>query len=112
MALKLARAAGCKVIITSSSDAKLEKIQQMAESGISTINYVTNSDWDQEAIRVNGGLGVDIVIEVGGMSTLVKSVNATRKRGVVSVIGYLGQQDPKWLKDLLSILIERSVTLR
>ena len=113
MALKLARVAGCKVVITSSSDAKLEKIRQMdGTHSIDTINYVANPDWDQEAIRINEGVGVDIVIENGGMPTIVKSINAAGKRGIISVIGYLGQQDPEQLRNLLSILIDKTVTIR
>jgi D-arabinose 1-dehydrogenase-like Zn-dependent alcohol dehydrogenase len=54
MALRLARAAGCKVIITSSSDVKLSGVQQLESSGaISTINYRTNPIWGQEALRLN-----------------------------------------------------------
>lgn len=113
MALKLPLAAGYKVILTSSSDAKLEKVRDFSCIGpISTINYVTTPHWDVEAIRLNGGKGVDIVIENGGTSSLMKSVSATAKRGIVSQVGYLGEQNVKDLKGLLEKLIDRTVMLR
>ena len=113
MALKLARAAGCKVIITSSSDAKLEEIKTISEIGhISTINYSSNPDWDAVAVQINGDIGVDIIVENGGTSSLLKSTNAVAKRGIISQVGYLGQQNPQDLEGLLSRLIDKTVTLR
>jgi threonine dehydrogenase-like Zn-dependent dehydrogenase len=61
---------------------------------------------------VNGDTGVDIVIENGGMATLLQSMEATAKRGIVSQIGYLGEQNPQHLSSLLSVLIDKSITLR
>jgi len=115
MALKLATAVGCRVILTSSSNAKLERVRKIAgiySRAVSTINYSTNHKWDEEAIRLNGGNGVDIVIENGGTSSLLQSIAATAKRGIISQVGYLGKQDPKDLEDLLPILIDKTVTLR
>jgi NADPH:quinone reductase-like Zn-dependent oxidoreductase len=113
MALKFARAADCKVIITSSSGSKLDRIRKLAGTGqISTINYVKNPDWAIEAKQVNGGHGVDIVVENGGTSSLLKSINAVAKRGIISQVGYLGQQNPQNIDGLLSKLIDKTVTLR
>ena len=89
MALKPARTAGCKAIITSSSDEKLETVRKLSGIGpISTINYVKTPDWDAEVIKINGGVGVDIIIENGGTSSLLKSIAASAKRGVVNQIGF------------------------
>lgn len=63
-------------------------------------------------LRLNNGVGVDLVIENGGTSSLLKSINATRKGGVVSQVGYLGKQDHGDLEGLLEVLIDRCVTLR
>ena len=113
MALKLARTAGCKVIITSSSDEKLVKVQQLESSGtISVINYRTNPEWDQEVLHLNAGVGVDVVLENGGTPTLLQSLNATAKKGIVSQIGYLGRQDSKELDGLLPALIDKAISLR
>lgn len=59
MAVKMARAAGCKVILTSSSDEKLERVRRECdrESGpnVQVVNYTTNERWDEEVVRLNGG---------------------------------------------------------
>jgi NADPH:quinone reductase-like Zn-dependent oxidoreductase len=113
MAAKLARAAGCRVIITSSSDEKLERVRTLEGIGeIDTINYKITPDWDVEARKLNGGAGVDIVLENGGTSSLLKSVNAVAKRGVISQVGYLGVQNPSDMEGLLEGLIDKFVTLR
>ncbi|KAF2806844.1 NAD(P)-binding protein [Mytilinidion resinicola] len=115
LVLKLALAAGCRVIVTSSSDEKLEKVRRIAgryADLVETINYKTNPKWEEEAVRLNGGKGVDIVIENGGTSSLLQSIAATAKRGIVSQVGYLGKQDAKDLEGLISALIDKTVTLR
>jgi NADPH:quinone reductase-like Zn-dependent oxidoreductase len=113
MAMKLALAAGCRAIITSSSDRKLESVKKMAgDKEILTINYNTTPDWDQEAIRLNGGMGVDIVLENGGTPSLMRSLRATKRRGIVSQVGYLGKQDPADLDGLLPLLIDKTITYR
>ncbi|WP_428391570.1 zinc-dependent alcohol dehydrogenase family protein [Lichenicoccus sp.] len=91
-ALQFARAAGARVIATSSSDEKLERVRAMGAS--EGINYKTNPEW-QDAVRALTG-GVDHVVEVGGPGTLARSLGAARRGGVVSLIGVLtrGQIDP------------------
>jgi NADPH:quinone reductase-like Zn-dependent oxidoreductase len=86
-ALQFAKAAGLRIIITSSSDEKLERARQLGATD--TINYRSNPDWDKEARRLTGGIGVDRVIEVGGSGTFAKSLQAVRVHGVVSTIGAL-----------------------
>lgn len=90
-ALQFAKAAGLKVIITSSRDEKLERAASLGAS--STINYKSHPKWDEEARTLTGGMGVDHVIEVGGSDTLPKSLRAVRMAGTVSVIGVLGGVD-------------------
>jgi NADPH:quinone reductase-like Zn-dependent oxidoreductase len=81
MALTLARAAGCKVILTSSSDSAPAQVKAMAGIGhIETINYAKTPDWDVKAVELNGGTGVDIVLENEGTCSSLKSLNATAKR--------------------------------
>lgn len=109
----MASTAGCKVILTSSSDEKLRRVKQMPGlSRVLTINYKDNPDWHQEAVRLNDEVGVDIVIENGGTSSLLQSCAAVAKRGTTSQVGYLGKQDVNDLQGLLSILIDRTITLR
>jgi len=86
-ALQIARILGARVIVTSSSDAKLERARAMG--AWQTINYVDDPDWGKTARRLTGGRGVDLVVEVGGAGTLEQSFKAARVGGTVSVIGVL-----------------------
>jgi NADPH:quinone reductase-like Zn-dependent oxidoreductase len=88
-ALQLARAAGARVVVTSSSDDKLARARALgAEHGI---NYVRTPEWGREVARVTAG-GVANTIELGGAHTLAQSVEATRVGGSISLIGTLAGQ--------------------
>ncbi|MFP2927440.1 zinc-dependent alcohol dehydrogenase family protein [Pyxidicoccus sp. 3LG] len=86
-ALQLARALGARVIITSSSDEKLERARGFGADG--TVNYKKHLDWEEKVLELTGGQGVDHVLEVGGSETLPKSVRAARPGGHISLIGML-----------------------
>lgn len=112
-ALKLSRAAGARVILSSSSDEKLAKIQERYPSPpILTINYNKTPNWDEEVMRLTNGTGVDFVLENGGAPSLVRSIKCARRGGVVSQVGYLGKQDPSHLAELVPSIIDRRVILR
>jgi NADPH:quinone reductase-like Zn-dependent oxidoreductase len=86
-ALQLGRLLGARVIVTSSSDEKLERaIELGAWAGI---NYKRQPEWGKEVRRLTGGEGVDHVVEVGGAGTLAESLTAIRAGGQISVIGVL-----------------------
>jgi NADPH:quinone reductase-like Zn-dependent oxidoreductase len=84
-ALQLARAAGLFTIITSSSDAKLERARALGAN--ETINYRAVPQWQEEVVRLTHGRGVDLVVEVGGHGTLQRSVAATRIGGTIALVG-------------------------
>lgn len=85
--LQLAKLAGARVIITSSSDEKLARARELGAD--ETINYRTTPDWEIEAKRLTNGLGVDHIVEVGGAGTLQKSLGATRTSGHIAFVGVL-----------------------
>jgi NADPH:quinone reductase-like Zn-dependent oxidoreductase len=89
-ALQLARAAGARVIATSSSDAKLARVRELGAAA--TINYKTTPSWGDEAVRLTGGVGVDHVIDVGGAGTFAQSLAAIRLGGTISYIGVLARR--------------------
>jgi NADPH:quinone reductase-like Zn-dependent oxidoreductase len=93
-ALQMAHAAGAEVIITSSSDAKLERAKALGADQV--INYATNPDWDVAVRAITGGRGVDHVIENGGGGTLLRSIRSTRRGGWIHIIGLIapGEIDP------------------
>jgi len=85
--LQLAKAFGTRVIITSSSD---EKLQRAAKLGADvTVNYKTNPEWWQKVKAATGGIGVDHVIDVGGPDTLNQSLQALKPGGFIAVVGLL-----------------------
>ncbi len=86
-ALQIAKLVGARVIATSSSDKKLERLCELGASD--AINYKTTPDWDREVLELTGGIGVDHVIEVGGAGSLARSLQAVRMGGCVSLIGVL-----------------------
>ena len=86
-ALQFAKAAGARVISTSSSDEKPERLTALGADHV--INYKKTPDWGSKAIELTGGRGVDEVVEVGGAGTLVQSMTACRFGGHISLIGVL-----------------------
>lgn len=86
-ALQFAKAAGAKVIATSSSQQKLDRLADLGADHL--INYRTDASWGDTARRLNGGQGVDHVIEVAGPSTIEQSMAAVRIGGHISLIGIL-----------------------
>ena len=86
-ALQFAKLSGARVIITSSSDEKLERAKALgADFGI---NYSTTPDWDKQAKRITGGMGVDHIIEVGGAGTFASSLRSIKIGGHIGLIGNL-----------------------
>ncbi len=80
-------AAGAKPIITSSSDAKLERARDLGAFG--TVNYITNPEWQDEVRALTGGVGVAHVLEVGGRETFPKALQALGYAGHIAIIGQL-----------------------
>jgi NADPH:quinone reductase-like Zn-dependent oxidoreductase len=95
-ALQFATAAGARVIVTSSSDEKIERARALGASD--GVNYKTHPDWEKEVLRLTGGKGVDCVVENGGIGTLAKSFLCVGWGGKISLIGVLagpeGQANP------------------
>ncbi len=86
-ALQFAKALGAEVIVTSSSDAKLERAKSLgADHGI---NYEANPEWGSEIKGLTDGVGADHIVEVGGAKTLPQSVDGIRVGGEISLIGVL-----------------------
>ena len=86
-ALQFARAAGARVLATSSSDAKLERARALGADTL--INYQKTPNWAEEVLKMTGGRGVDCVVEVGGAGTLAMSMQAVACAGKIALIGVL-----------------------
>jgi NADPH:quinone reductase-like Zn-dependent oxidoreductase len=86
-ALQFAKAAGARVIATSSCEEKLVKLKRLGADIV--INYKAVPDWGQTAKDLTDGRGVDHVMEVGGPGTLMQSITACRMGGHIALIGVL-----------------------
>lgn len=86
-ALQFAKAAGARVIATSSSNEKLERLRSMGADHL--INYKSQENWGEVARGLTGRRGVDHVVEIGGSGTMPQSIAATRIGGHIALIGVL-----------------------
>ena len=106
-AIQIARMFGARVIATTSSDAKADKLRALGAHEV--INYTTHPEWDQEVMRLTGRRGADFVVEVGGPGTLASSLKSAAIGGHVVQVGILGgvgqQLDPALFRG-------RSITTR
>ncbi|KAI9374190.1 alcohol dehydrogenase [Aspergillus egyptiacus] len=88
-ALQFALACRATVIATTSSDAKATKLTALGAHHI--LNYKTTTNWGEVAKSLTpGNRGVDIVVDVGGPSTVAQSLKAVRPDGVIALAGLLG----------------------
>ena len=100
--LKLAKLAGATVVITSSSDAKLERMRALgADIGI---NYKTNPDWGKRVLDLTDGHGADIILENVGRPTLDQSMQAAATNATIIIIG--AGAPPKRLPTLNGLLMK------
>lgn len=107
-ALKLAKALGARVAITSSSDDKLDIAREMGADIL--VNYRTHPGWATELMRQTDGHGADVIIETGGQDTLGQSIAATAANARIIVIGVTpGTLSP--IPDYTSLIL-RNITIR
>ncbi|KAF2739002.1 hypothetical protein EJ04DRAFT_583419 [Polyplosphaeria fusca] len=110
-ALQFAKAAGAKVIATTSSEKKAALLKRLGADHV--INYRDNPNWGEQAADLTPGqLGVQHVIEVGGPTTMAQSLRAIKIDGVISIIGFLGgfsKDQPSFLDCLNNMCIVRGI---
>ena len=92
-ALQLAKGMGAKVIITSSSDAKLNRARALGADV--TINYRTTPDWAGAIREAIGGAKVSNVIDTVGVVQFDDNASVMLEGGQLSAIGMLGS-DFSW----------------
>ncbi len=99
--LQMAKAAGYRTIITSSSDEKLERAKALGADHL--INYKTTPAWGRAARQITGGIGVDFVMEVGGAGTLTESISSIALMGHIAIIGVLaGVAEPLQIGSMIA----------
>ena len=104
-ALQFAKAAGARVIATTSSDEKIARLKALGADDC--VNYRDTPDWEKAVQRLTGGTqrtnpagvetvtggGVDVVVEVGGAGTLHRSYQALGWGGKICLIGVMTQPE-------------------
>ncbi|MEM9367785.1 MAG: NAD(P)-dependent alcohol dehydrogenase [Planctomycetota bacterium] len=92
-AMQLAKATGARVLITSSSEAKLARAKTLgADEGV---NYREFPEWHKQVRALTDGEGVDHVVEVGGPGTLERSLKSAKVGGHIHLIGVLDSPTAK-----------------
>lgn len=86
-ALQFAKVRGAKAIVTSSSDDKLKRSQQLGADLL--INYKTTPDWEAIVKQFTEDRGADVIVETVGGKNLQRSLDALRMGGYISVVGLL-----------------------
>jgi len=106
-ALQFAKILGARVIATTSTAEKAERLRGLGASEV--INYTETADWDEKARELTDGRGVDCVVEIGGPGTIAKSLKALAVGGHISLIGASLSRSGTGLDPLL--LTGRGITL-
>lgn len=91
-AIQIAKKAGARVFVTSSSDEKLQKAKQIGADVL--INYKTQ-EWDREVFKLTNKRGVDVVFESVGAATWLKSIRSLGRGGRMVVIGATSGANPQ-----------------
>lgn len=91
-AILLGRTLGARVLVTSSSDEKLERARGLGATH--TVNYRTTPAWDEPVLVMTDGRGVDCIVENGGPGTLERSLKCLAQNGKIAIVGVLaGERD-------------------
>jgi len=86
-ALQFAKLFGARVISTTSSDEKAERLRALGADA--TINYRTTPEWDKVVMELTDGRGADLIVEVGGAGTLARSFRSANANSRIAIVGLL-----------------------
>lgn len=97
--VQLAKRAGARVIGTVSTP---QKAQLARDAGADDIIFYRDSSVDEEARRLTGGRGVDVVYDSVGKTTFEQSLRSLRPRGYLVLFGQSSGVVPPFDPQLLS----------
>jgi NADPH:quinone reductase-like Zn-dependent oxidoreductase len=92
-ALQFAKAAGARVIATTSSDTKATRLRELGADDV--VNYTTHPEWGKKVRELAGGRGVDLVVEAFGPDTIEQSMQAVGLHGQVMLLIARGVHKPE-----------------
>ncbi|MFN0300369.1 MAG: zinc-binding dehydrogenase [Burkholderiales bacterium] len=84
-AIQVARLAGATVLVTASSESKLERAKALGAHHL--INYRTEENFVPRVLELTGGKGVDVVMEHVGGSVFTRSLECVKTDGVIVTAG-------------------------
>ncbi|EXA30104.1 alcohol dehydrogenase [Fusarium oxysporum f. sp. pisi HDV247] len=117
-AIMFAKAAGARVIATTSSDEKAQRLKELGADHV--LNYIKNPNWGALAKSLTPNKsGVDVVVEVGGPASARQALTALKTMGVISMVGSVASfasgegmsQSPTFLDTILGLCTVRGVTV-
>lgn len=91
-ALQFAKMAGARVIATTTSPTKMERLWALGADVV--IEASNGVEWAEHVLEATSGRGVDVTVEVGGAGTWSQTVSATRHGGRISIVGALSGSKP------------------
>jgi len=86
-AIQIAKMFGLKVIATTGSKRKEQKLKDLGADEV--INYKEFPAWSDEVKRLNGGIGVDVTLDVAGTDTIEQSILSVKQHGFVGLVGLM-----------------------
>ena len=86
-ALQIAKAFGLKIIATTGSKEKEQKLKDLGANEV--INYKEFPEFNKEVKRLNGGIGVDLTLDVAGNETIEQSILSLKEHGYLGLIGFM-----------------------
>lgn len=111
-ALLISLAAGFKPIITSSSDAKLERVKHLGRD-VQGINYKKYPDVAAETLRLTDGKGVDYVVNNTGPASIPSDLQSLRKKhGTISLVGFLEGFEAGWNPSVLLNVLSKAAKIQ
>jgi len=90
--LAIAKAFGAKTIVTSSSDAKLERARELGADV--TVNHSDPGDVKVAVKEATGGRGADVVVDHVGEATWRTSLDVAAREGRITVCGATSGPNP------------------
>lgn len=89
-ALQFAQLFGARVLATTSSEAKAQRLRALGADHV--VNYRSVGDWPERVRELTGGAGADLIVEVAG--TLQQSLDAIARGGEIAFVGLLSDGAP------------------
>ena len=81
---------GCRVIGTTSSAAKAERLRALGVDDV--VDYAATPGWSKEVRALTGGMGVDLVVETQGPATFGQSLRAASTYAQICLLWVVSAQ--------------------